>query len=94
LANQFAWLSRPIAKGLAFVRHIVEMHGGRVEVSSAGESKGSTFRVRLPADDIRALKRRTALTGLGDLSGIKRFAIDNEEDALGLLRVVVEPGPR
>ena len=34
--------------GLAIVRHIVEMHGGTVEASSAGEGKGATFRVRLP----------------------------------------------
>ena len=34
--------------GLAIVRHIVEMHGGTVEASSAGEGQGATFRVRLP----------------------------------------------
>ena len=34
--------------GLAIVRHIVEMHGGTVEASSAGEGEGATFRVRLP----------------------------------------------
>ena len=37
--------------GLAIVRHIVEMHGGTVEASSAGEGQGATFRVRLPAHD-------------------------------------------
>ena len=35
-------------------------------------------------------ERREALTGLGDLSGIHVFAIDDEEDALHLLRVVLE----
>ena len=35
--------------GLAIVRHLVESHGGSVEASSAGEGKGSTFIVRLPA---------------------------------------------
>ena len=41
---------RPAASGLglAIVRHIVEMHGGTVEASSAGEGQGATFRVRLP----------------------------------------------
>lgn len=34
--------------GLALVRQIVALHGGRVEASSAGEGRGSTFRVRLP----------------------------------------------
>jgi len=34
--------------GLAIVRHIVELHGGRVSASSAGPGRGSTFRISLP----------------------------------------------
>ncbi len=34
--------------GLAIVRNIVELHGGRAEASSDGEGKGSTFSVHLP----------------------------------------------
>ncbi|CAL1239829.1 hybrid sensor histidine kinase/response regulator [Candidatus Methylocalor cossyra] len=34
--------------GLALVRHLVEMHDGRVEVFSAGEGQGSEFTVWLP----------------------------------------------
>jgi CheY-like chemotaxis protein/two-component sensor histidine kinase len=36
--------------GLAIVRHIVEMHGGEVEVASGGENKGATFTVKLPVE--------------------------------------------
>jgi len=87
--------------GLAIVRHIVEMHGGTVEASSAGVGNGSTFRVRLPLMIVHPeavesrrehprTERREALTGLGDLTGIRVVAIDDEEDALTLLRVVLE----
>lgn len=34
--------------GLAIVRHLVELHGGSVEASSAGRDHGATFTVRLP----------------------------------------------
>ncbi len=34
--------------GLAMVKSLSELHGGRVEVESAGEGKGATFRVFLP----------------------------------------------
>jgi two-component system CheB/CheR fusion protein len=35
--------------GLALVKNIVELHGGRVEATSRGPGKGSEFRVRFPA---------------------------------------------
>ena len=34
--------------GLAITRHLVEMHGGEVSATSAGEGLGATFSIRLP----------------------------------------------
>ncbi len=87
--------------GLAIVRHIVEMHGGTVHAYSAGEGKGATFSVELPLMIVRPAgldpprehprsERREPLTHLGDLRGVRVMAIDDEEDALTLLRVVLE----
>jgi len=87
--------------GLSIVRHIVEMHGGTVDAASDGEGKGATFRVRLPVmivHDAVAREPRehprtetlAPLKALRNLTGIRVLAIDDEEDALGLLRVALE----
>jgi PAS domain S-box-containing protein len=87
--------------GLAIVRHIVEMHGGTVHAASAGEGHGSTFTVRLPLMIVHPApaasprhhprtEQIVPLTSLGDLAGVRVLAIDDEEDALTLLKVVLE----
>jgi PAS domain S-box-containing protein len=87
--------------GLAIVRHLVEMHGGTVHAASAGEGQGATFRVVIPLMIVQPAEseRRTEhpraektlpLKELEDLRGIRVVAVDDEEDALTLLRVVLE----
>jgi PAS domain S-box-containing protein len=87
--------------GLSIVRHIIEMHGGSVDVASDGEGKGATFRVRLPVMIVHdaavreprehpRTEKQAPLAVLRSLAGIRVLAIDDEEDALGLLRVVLE----
>jgi signal transduction histidine kinase/CheY-like chemotaxis protein len=87
--------------GLSIVRHIVEMHGGSVDVASEGEGCGATFCVHLPlkavyAESAREMRDRprtekmAPLDGLGDLTGIRVLAVDDEADALGLLGTVLE----
>jgi signal transduction histidine kinase/ActR/RegA family two-component response regulator len=87
--------------GLAIARHIVEMHGGTIEVHSAGEGQGATFCIKLPLMIVHQRERsvepehpQTAtqdpLKVLGNLQGVRVLAVDNEEDALTLLRVVLE----
>jgi CheY-like chemotaxis protein len=87
--------------GLAIVRHLVEMHGGTVDAASPGANAGATFRVRLPLMIVhpqvpatrREHPRTTSSVPLGpldDLKGVRVVAVDDEADALGLLRVVLE----
>jgi len=40
--------------GLAITRHLVELHGGSVDVRSEGKNKGATFVVRLPLASLPA----------------------------------------
>ena len=49
--------------GLAIVRHLVELHGGTVEASSAGEGQGATFAVHLPLVNARRSEDRTIPAG-------------------------------
>jgi PAS domain S-box-containing protein len=87
--------------GLSIVRHIVEMHGGSVHAESEGEGKGATFRVSIPVMIVRdrsqgeprehpRTEKLAPLKGLGNLAGVRVLAVDDEADALGLLRVVLE----
>lgn len=86
--------------GLAIVRHIVEMHGGSVLAESAGDDQGATFTVRLPVMIVQPsvtpkrehplTEQRHPLESLSDLHGIHVLAVDDEVDALRLLRDVLE----
>ena len=87
--------------GLSIARQLTEMHGGTIDVSSAGLGQGTTFRVRvpvmivhrLPADQPRVHARGGSATvnlAAADLRGIHVLAIDDEPDALALVSEVLE----
>jgi PAS domain S-box-containing protein len=86
--------------GLAIVRELVELHGGHVSATSEGLGKGASFRVQLPARSAEsrpATREAKALAASSHgeelprlLRGVRILAVDDEDDALGLLRVVLE----
>ncbi len=77
--------------GLTIVRHLVELHGGRVQATSAGLGKGSEFRVELP-------RMQTPPVSLprdgGDAtrSGVRRriLVVDDNQDAAESLRELLQ----
>jgi CheY-like chemotaxis protein len=66
--------------GLALVRSLVELHGGRVEARSDGIGKGSEFIVRLPlshaAGEPAAVRAGTGIAG----GGRRVLVVDDNED--------------
>ena len=86
--------------GLAIARHLTEMHGGTIEVDSAGEGLGATFRINLPlvavtaVSDIDSIKgaaaELTPAKNVPDLHGIRVLVVDDAADTREMLRVVLE----
>ena len=69
--------------GLALVREIVLLHGGRVEAFSEGTGKGARFAVWLPLLDQAEVAEPEAEAGPGqDLEGLRILLIDDSEDVV------------
>jgi CheY-like chemotaxis protein len=88
--------------GLAIVRDLVHLHGGTVSASSDGPGSGATFVVRLPPmivnrersdakPDARVVAGTRGTHGVpARLKGLHILAVDDEEDALDLVKVILE----
>ncbi|HEX8559503.1 MAG TPA: ATP-binding protein [Pyrinomonadaceae bacterium] len=88
--------------GLSIVRHLVELHGGAVQAESEGDGRGSTFTVELPllrSVGYAAPTVEEAGAGGGPptadgprstLGGLSVLVVDDEPDALQLLKAVLE----
>ncbi|GAB1544739.1 hypothetical protein NUACC21_74150 [Scytonema sp. NUACC21] len=78
--------------GLAIVRHIVELHGGRVKAESLGEGQGATFTVMLPV--IKTQGHSNVSDGQADepsdLNGVKVLVVDDEVDTRELIAFILE----
>ncbi|MGE5360005.1 MAG: ATP-binding protein [Bacteroidales bacterium] len=82
--------------GLSIVRHITELHGGRVAVHSDGPGAGSTFTVCLPLlPSTRPVRpavaaSRAAAARPATLGGLRVLAVDDHEDARLLVAASLE----
>ena len=70
--------------GLAIVRHLVELHAGTVEATSAGSGKGATFSVslpiKIPKPQPRHARNQTAARA-ERLDGVSILVVDDEPDS-------------
>jgi signal transduction histidine kinase/ActR/RegA family two-component response regulator len=75
--------------GLTLVRRLVELHGGKVEVHSAGEGKGAEFALRLPAIEVPA---DAAPVPVASRDGASRtvLLVEDNEDARETLQTLLE----
>ena len=79
--------------GLAIVRRLVELHGGRVKASSEGEGHGATFTVTLALAAVAATPGTDRASDKADdvtLDGVSVLLVDDDADSLMLAAVALE----
>ena len=78
--------------GLTIVRHITELHGGRVTVESEGLGKGASFTVELPlAKSVEiGAESGTLNGGASSLKGSRILLVDDDADAMIPLQIILE----
>jgi PAS domain S-box-containing protein len=87
--------------GLAIARHLVELQGGRIFAESDGPGRGAAFRVELPIRSAQVAAapeervhpqspRPGQAIAVPRLDGIRILAVDDDRDALALVREILE----
>lgn len=78
--------------GLAIVRQIVEMHGGRVSADSPGIDQGAIFTVRIPVAPqpfVTPISTQS-IQSITDLSGVQILVVDDEADSREFIAFILE----
>jgi signal transduction histidine kinase/ActR/RegA family two-component response regulator len=87
--------------GLAIARHQIELHGGTIEITSAGKNQGVTVVVRLPLEasllvtqpmpsDVTTRAISNGATTKKDLRGLRVLVVDDDTDSLEIVRTILQ----
>jgi CheY-like chemotaxis protein len=78
--------------GLAIVRHLVELHGGSVQVTSPGEGLGAIFTVMLPLmkTAVESIQENNLPDKSLNLKGLRIVVVEDEVDTLNLLVLILQ----
>jgi len=83
--------------GLAIVRHLVELHGGRITARSEGKDKGAAFTVTLPMADARRLvpvnnngsSVQVSAYIASSLRGLQILLVEDDKDSREMMQMVL-----
>lgn len=76
--------------GLALVREIVGLHGGRVEAASEGVGKGARFSLWLPLFDSQAAPGGGGEPAVEGMAGLRVLLVDDMEEMLLVFKSLLE----
>ncbi len=83
--------------GLAISKHLVGLHGGRLEASSEGVGRGATFELRVPCASVEAAERTPDVAKRASSRAIAAsessrhvLVVDDDEDARTLVKSILE----
>lgn len=78
--------------GLAIVRHLVELHGGKIQAESEGEGMGATFTLNLPLMPTQPNVNQDSpsLEASVGLDGIQVLVVDDDTDTRDFVAFVLE----
>jgi PAS domain S-box-containing protein len=85
--------------GLAIVRHVIEMHGGTVRVTSPGEGQGATFTVAIPiAMGVEGTPRKPVAERMPGLYGpigglgVRVLVVEDDPETRDIVAAILERG--